>query len=130
MNGETNLQKLIASMQPRLNVGRYVFCTVNILPTNVDNLILFFKETEGYTIVCTAEFADLHNWKYSGIFSWLTLEVHSSLEAVGLTAAFSKALAEKNINCNIVAGFYHDHIFVPEHQAMGALSALKSLSEQ
>ena len=89
MNGETDSQKLISSMKPRLNVGSYVFCTVKTLPTDLNNLILFFKETEGNTVVCSSEFADLQHWQYNGIFAWLTLEVHSSLEAIGLTAAFS-----------------------------------------
>ena len=129
MNGETDLQKLIASINPCLNMGSYVFCTVKVLPTCLDNLVLFFRESEGFTIVCTSEFANINQWDYCGIFSWLTLEVHSSLEAVGLTASFSKVLAENNISCNVVAGFYHDHIFVPEHQASEAKSILEQLSK-
>ncbi len=127
--GEINLKKLIASMQPRLNLGRYVFCTAQKLPIDISDLLLIFKESEGFTIVCTVETARLHHWTFEGIFSWITLDVHSALEAVGLTAAFSKTLAENNISCNVVAGFYHDHIFVPEQQAESAMEVLKKLSE-
>ena len=65
---------------------------------------------------------------YSFVASWITLTVHSSLEAVGLTAAFSKALAEKGISCNVVAAFYHDHLFVRQQDAAAAMETLKGLS--
>jgi hypothetical protein len=60
--------------------------------------------------------------------SWITLNIHSSLEAYGLTAAFSNALAEANVSCNVVAGVYHDHIFVPRNDADKAMTVLKKLS--
>jgi hypothetical protein len=55
------------------------------------------------------------------------LTVHSSLEAVGLTAAVSKALTEANISCNVVAAYYHDHIFVPVKDAKQAMRVLEKL---
>jgi hypothetical protein len=65
---------------------------------------------------------------YTQIFAWITLTVHSSLEAVGLTAAFSRALTEAGISCNVVAAYYHDHIFVPTRDAGQAMQVLKNLS--
>jgi len=67
---------------------------------------------------------------YSVICAWITLTVHSSLEAVGLTAAVSKALTDANISCNVVAAYYHDHIFVPVRDAKQAIAVLLELTKQ
>jgi uncharacterized protein len=130
MKGETNLSILIKNMHPLLNEGEYVFCS---FPHNTDinfNKILFyFKEKEGLTIVTEKSYADEQSYAYSSTFAWITLQVHSALEAVGLTAAFSQALAEHQISCNVVAGFYHDHIFVQYPLAQHAVDVLKKLSK-
>jgi len=90
---------------------------------------MFFKEREGITFILVKQVADKYQMSYSFVAAWITLTVHSSLEAVGLTAAFSKALSAENISCNVVAGYYHDHIFVNKQDADRALLALKKLSE-
>lgn len=72
------------------------------------------------------EIAEKLNLEYSMIMSWITLSVHSSLEAVGLTAAFAKALSDKGISCNVVAAFYHDHIFVSKKDTEKAMQILKA----
>ena len=59
--------------------------------------------------------------------AWITLRVHSDLAAVGLTAAFARALADAGIACNVVAGVHHDHLFVPADRAGDALAALRAL---
>ena len=69
------------------------------------------------------------NLNYSFIASWISLTIHSSLEAVGLTAAFSKALADNGISCNVVAAFYHDHIFVDQKDAKKVMMILNTFSE-
>jgi hypothetical protein len=66
--------------------------------------------------------------KYESIFKCIALEVHSSLEAVGLTAAVIKKLTEKDISANVIAAYYHDYIFVQAEKADTALSALEELS--
>jgi uncharacterized protein len=58
--------------------------------------------------------------------AWLTLSVQSSLEAVGLTAAFSARLAERDISCNVLAGYHHDHILVPVDRVQDAIDALRT----
>jgi hypothetical protein len=89
MQGETNLQKLLQTMQPKLNAGEYVFCTINNLQlVDATKIISFFKEAEGYTIIIQKELADVLHFSYSTIFGWITLTVHSSLQAVGLTQPF------------------------------------------
>lgn len=129
MSGETNLARLLQSMTPRLNPGQYVFCCV---PTEHDcsglQPIASLRETEGLSLVLPREVADAHGLHYDYVAAWITLEVHSSLAAVGLTASFSAALAQVGISCNVVAGFHHDHIFVPSERAEQALSTLRALS--
>lgn len=130
-DGETNLAKLLRTMMPKLNEGEYVFCTTNSL-NNIprDATICEIKESEGVTIVLERKKAEKFNLKYNYIASWITLEVHSSLEAVGLTAAFSNHLAKKGISCNVIAGYYHDHIFVDVNNATRALDVLNELSQE
>ena len=130
MTGETDLLKLIKDMQPELNQGEYVYCLVSSKEqaAGLDPLC-YFLEKEGVTVILTKEKADAINIPYSTICVWITLTVHSSLEAVGLTAAVSKALTEANISCNMVAAFYHDHIFVPVKDSARAMDALQNLIE-
>jgi hypothetical protein len=129
MSGETNLQKLLQTMQPKLNAGEFVFCTIeNLDLVDSKKIISFFKEEEGYTIIMQKELANELQFSYTAVFSWITLTVHSSLEAVGLTAAISAALSNAGISCNVVAAYFHDHIFVPVKDAEKAMNVLKALS--
>lgn len=129
MNGETDLETLLRSMRPELHAGGYVFCTLasREQAAALDPLCLF-QEREGATVILPIERADALGLPYTQTFAWITLTVHSSLEAVGLTAAVSSALAGAGISCNVVAAYYHDHLFVPVHQAEGAMLALGRLS--
>ncbi|MGB4958318.1 MAG: ACT domain-containing protein [Saprospiraceae bacterium] len=130
MAGETNISKLIKNMTPKLNAGEYVFCTVDDI-TIIDrrDTICEFKEDEGTTIIISRDKADELHLRYEYVASWITLMIHSSLEAVGLTAVFSDALAQQGISCNVIAGYYHDHIFVDKRDAERAMSALVVLSQ-
>lgn len=129
MPGEKDLVQLLKNMQPCLNEGEYVFCTVadlNSIP--IEQIISFFKETEGFTIILARSIADQWRLDYTFVAAWITLTVHSALDAVGLTAAFSNALAAAGISCNVVAAFYHDHIFVDKNDAERAMEVLRALS--
>lgn len=130
MNGETNLTELIKNMKPELNTGEYVFITVaDMASVDISKVVSFFKEEEGYTVVVKKSIADEWNFKYGYVAAWITLTVHSSLEAVGLTAAFSNALAAAGISCNAVAAYYHDHIFVDIKEADNAIKVLQQMAE-
>lgn len=131
MAGETDLSILIANMEPVLNEGEYVFVSVSDLRSiPKDNIISQIKEKEGITVILSKENADALGLKYDFIAAWITLHIHSSLDAVGLTAAFSTALAENGISCNVVAGYYHDHIFVDSQDGIGAMNTLRSLAKR
>ena len=130
MAGEKNISKLIKDMSPKLNEGSYVFCTLkNLDAIDRKETLCEFKETEGTTVVIEQKRADTLNLQYEFIASWITLQVHSSLEAVGLTALFSNELAKYNISCNVIAAYYHDHIFVNKKDAVKAVEVLTRLSE-
>lgn len=130
MSGEKNLEKLLKSMKPQHNSGDYVFCKVEKLENlNLNEVEMFFKEKEAITLILKKEIAEQLNLEYSVVMSWITLTVHSSLEAVGLTAAFSKALSENGISCNVVAAFYHDHIFVNTKDTEEAMKVLNTFSK-
>jgi len=130
VSGETNLKTLLKTMRPKLNDGDFVFCTITSPnDINPESIISSFKEDEGWTVIIGKELADEFSLSYSYIAAWITLTIHSSLEAVGLTAAFSNALAAEGISCNVVAAYYHDHIFVAKEDADRALQALQKLSK-
>lgn len=129
-SGKTNLKELLKTLNPVHNPGEFVFCTVEDLSKlNAADVIMTFKEQEGITVILNKEIADKLKLSYSFIASWITLTVHSSLAAVGLTAAFSKALTEKNISCNVVAAYYHDHIFVDKKDTSEAMNILTGLTK-
>jgi hypothetical protein len=131
MPGEKQLDRFLKKMKPTLNEGDYVFCTrKDLKELDFNDIIFTFKEQEGITIVLKQEIADRMQLEYSFVAKWITLTVHSSLEAVGLTAAFSKALAEENISCNVVAGYFHDHIFINKKDAQKALIVLNKFSPE
>jgi len=127
MPGITELDELLSSISSEVVEGEFVFCTVS--GSIKDHLSLepvsTFIESEGLALVlpkCKAQDAGL---AFENVYRQITLTVHSSLDAVGLTAAVSTKLAEKGISANVIAAYYHDHIFVQIEKAEAALSALK-----
>jgi uncharacterized protein len=130
MNGETDLKILLKTLHPFHNIGDYVFCSIKeSKQLQIDDFVLLFKEQEGTTAILSKEKADSFHFIYTNVYAWITLSVHSSLEAVGLTAAFSTALSKAQISCNVVAAYFHDHIFVPKNDVEKAMDVLRKLSE-
>lgn len=131
MSGENNLQILLRTASPAINQGSYVFCTLKDPETELlHQSVVMVREREGVTLVLPQSVADGLGITYEYVAGWITLEVHSSLAAVGLTAAFSAALAKCGISCNVVAGFYHNHIFVALEDTERAAEAIRILAKQ
>ena len=130
MSGEKNLSTLLRVLNPELDPDDYVFCSIPFGSEHVAQIDAWaiIHENEGLSLILKRDEADRHRLQYEMAFRRITLNVHSSLEAVGLTAAVSTRLTELQISTNVVAGFFHDHIFVPAEDAERALRAVAGLS--
>jgi len=133
---ERDLRILLSSLTTTLHPDTFVFITmpdevtsIGALPPSL-NARMAFQESEGLTIVTTRASADSHGLQYSFPSRMITLNVHSSLEAVGFIARVASQLAEKGIGANPVSGFFHDHLFVADGREEEAVEALKNLAEE
>ncbi|OFI37749.1 GNAT family N-acetyltransferase [Arthrobacter sp. SW1] len=127
MAGETDLAALLESMHPVLREGEYVYALWphgRPLEGGVEAAV---REAEGLTVVLHRDEADRLGLEYDFVAAWITLQVHSALEAVGLTAAVSSALGAAGISCNVLAGFHHDHLLVPVADSAHAMEILTLL---
>ncbi|AOK53044.1 acetyltransferase [Burkholderia stagnalis] len=125
---ETDLAILLRTMQPELHPGAYAFVSLpHDAHVSLSETIATFHEAEGLTVVVSEETAARHGWPVLFRAAWITLTVHSGLQAVGLTAAFARALGAAGISCNVMAAAYHDHIFVPFDEGARARDALVAL---
>ena len=131
MTGIKDLRELLCSLRPELVEDEFVFCTVKGGVNEYIELkpICMFVEKEGVTLILRRAIAQQAGLSFDGIYRQITLSVHSSLDAVGLTAAVADKLMQKNISANVVAAYYHDHIFVQANKAEKALMALSEFSE-
>ncbi len=123
MSGIDDLELLLVSMSPALHEGCYVWATVESLPPGLVPVATVLED-EGLSVVVEQQAAVVAGLEYEFPSAWITLEVHSALDAVGLTAAFSTVLADVGIPCNVVAGRRHDHLFVPFDERDRALEVL------
>lgn len=126
----SDLNCLLGTMSPVRNNGVYVFCS---LPAgsiiDIQSVVAYIKESESISVVLTETEAIRQGLPILFRAAWLTLTVHSDLQAIGFTAAFSAALGQAGISCNVVAGALHDHIFVPYEKADEAMMALHQLQQ-
>ncbi|MDF6022887.1 ACT domain-containing protein [Streptomyces sp. JH34] len=141
MTGERDLRELLHGMRPELMPGRYVYATLPTggtstgrtsageMPAGVTPVVTV-SEREGLTLVVPEAQAVEAGLPYGFVAGWITLRVHSALDAVGLTAAVSLALTDAGISCNVVAGYHHDHLFVPYARAAEAVRVLEALAAE
>jgi uncharacterized protein len=128
--GETSLKSLLLTLIPRLDPETFVFITIPPTQTYPLSLLthMLFKEVEGLTIITTKSSAEAHNLEYTFPCRMVTLNVHSSLEAVGFMAAITRKLTERGIGCNPVSGYFHDHLFVPFGREVETLEVLGEMA--
>ena len=131
MSGEINLKNLLKTLTAKLVDGTYVFVTISEAdePSGL-NPRMRFVESEGVKLIMLKSEAEVHNLTYEFPSRMITLDVHSSLEAVGFMAVIATELAKENMGVNPVSGFYHDHIFVPEGREDDALKVLVRIANE
>ncbi|GAB4498489.1 MAG: ACT domain-containing protein [Anaerolineales bacterium] len=132
MTGETDLQLLLATMQPVLHEQPYVFCSIGqaVYAALPFTPLGMFREQEGFTVIVSVPQAVEHGLAFDTTWACITLTVHSSLLAVGFLAAIAGAFAQAGISLNAVSAYYHDHLFVPWAQREQALDVIKAMSRE
>jgi uncharacterized protein len=131
----SNLKAMLASMSPKLNDARVAYLSskdmkavLSKLPP--ESIIGTFREEEATTFIVELAAAESSGLEILFRGAWITLTVHSALEGVGLTAAFATALGDEAISANVIAAYYHDHIFVAVDDADRAMAALRKLQQK
>lgn len=130
MTGETNLEQLIKSLSAVLVEGLYVFVTVPAdqrLPDLSPRMV--FEEAEGTTLILLKSDADSRGLPYEFPCRMITLNIHSSLDAVGFLARITTELAKHDMGVNPVSGFFHDHLFVPDGRENDAMRVLQEMAK-
>ena len=126
----SDLVVLLSQMRPELHSGRYAFVTLPLgYSLDQSRIVASIRDPEGLSVILAEEDAVDLRLPIAFIAAWITLAVNSDLAAVGLTAAFSTALGQAGISCNVVAGVHHDHLFVPVDQAQQAMAVLHALQQ-
>ncbi|MCU1531061.1 MAG: family acetyltransferase [Arthrobacter sp.] len=128
MIGENDLHTLLATLHPERRDGEFVYVLWPHGKALAEGIAAAVREAEGLTVVMPRAEADSLGLSYDFVGAWITLQVRSSLEAVGLTAAVSAALTEAKISCNVLAGFHHDHLLVPVADAERTVQVLHELA--
>lgn len=127
MPAETSLSAMLATLDVERRPGVFTF-VIGDRPELRQCAVAVIDEAEGTTLVVPVVEAERAGHEVEFEAAWLTLTVWSALEAVGLTAAVSKALADRGIACNVLAGYHHDHLLVPADRADEAIEVLRDLS--
>ena len=131
MSDNFELDDLLKHLSPELHRDSFVFCSLpqtSLAQAEIYQPISVYQEKEGLSLVIQQHTADTMAVKYSAVFALITLNIYSDLNAVGLSAAVSGALAKRGISCNIVAAYHHDHVFVPQERAQEAMDILWNMS--
>lgn len=127
MTGERDLGRILAGFSVSRRPGSYVY-VVDPPERFADDVVeAVVNEAEGVTFIVERSVAAAAGCDVQFEAAWLTVDVHTSLDGIGLTATMSAALLAEGIPCNVLAGFYHDHLLVPVEMADRAVAALERL---
>ncbi|MCD6426131.1 MAG: ACT domain-containing protein [Anaerolineales bacterium] len=125
-SGETDLDYLIKNMQPILEDEELVFCSLS--PARAEEYFVlcqgYYLEREGITVIIGKHLADLNDLAYDLVFKRITMNVHSSLAAVGFLARITEVLAAQGFSVNVVSAYYHDYLYIQSDLAQAALETL------
>ncbi|MCK5794797.1 MAG: ACT domain-containing protein [Anaerolineales bacterium] len=125
-SGETDLDNLIKNIQPILEDEELVFCSLS--PARAEEYFVlcqgYYLEREGITVIIGKHLADLNDLAYDLVFKRITLNVHSSLAAVGFISRITEVLAAQGFSVNVVSAYYHDHLYIQSDLAQAALETL------
>jgi len=107
--------------------GVFVFASADAVPSGIEP-VMTFREDEGTTLIVARDQATAAGLRFAFPSRMITLEIESSLEAVGFLAAIAAELARAGIAVNPVSAFHHDHLFVPEARAEEAMTILRAMA--
>lgn len=132
--GEQELDILLASMNPTIHPDTFVFITLpkseKAAPPSLQPQVMVFQEAEGLTVITSKLAAEEMGLDYAFPCRMITLNIHSSLDAVGFLARILDTLKNLGIGVNPVSGFFHDHLFVPINKEKQVLEALRDMSQE
>ena len=129
MTGEMNLATLLRTLTAKLQPDTYVFATLEKIPAGITPRMVFVED-EGITLICTRAEAEAAGIAYDFPCRMITLDVHSALEAVGFIAHIATRLAAAGMGVNPVAGYFHDHLFIPEGREDDALAVIDAIAKE
>jgi hypothetical protein len=131
VSGDRDLSMLLASIDPRLQPGTYVFCSLDSGAEPPDAAVqMLFREAEGTTVVLTSAAAADRGLPSEFACEWIVIGANSDLAAVGFLAAISAALADAGLSANVVSAYHHDHVFVPAGRGPEAVVVLEALQRR
>ena len=129
--GMTDLGAMLRTLTVTRRPETYTFITLDTdAPALGDGVEAVISEAEGPTVVATLQRALAEGWPIGFTATWLTLDIHSALEAVGLTATVARALTRAAIPCNVIAAYHHDHLRVPADRADEAILVLEGVASE
>ena len=132
IKGENDLQTLLKQMQPVLDDEQMVFCSLPIAEAEkyLTSCQGYYQEQEGITLILKKSLADSERISYDLVFNRITLNVHSSLGAVGFLSRITEILAAQGISVNVVSGYFHDHLYVSVEEAENTVMILELWQEK
>lgn len=120
-----DLEDVLGALRVGRREGVFAVCSVGEIPDADVEAVVF--EDEGITVVLPLDQAQALSLSWGLEAAWLTIEVRTALDGVGLTAALARALADVDVPCNVLAGYHHDHVLVPVEDADVAIEAIEAL---